>query len=60
MTFIRPILESVLRAVLSHRKMHEGGYDKGIQKWTDSQNRGQEWQEANVWIEHNEPFWVNI
>lgn len=44
--------------VLSCRKMQAGGDEVGLLKWTETGNKGEKWQMANVSVTHDEAFWV--
>lgn len=55
---ILSVLQCGVNLLLSHRKMHDAGNDEGTLKWMESQNRGDKWQEASVYIKHDQPFWV--
>lgn len=38
--------------------MHDAGIEEGILKWIESQDKGDKWQEASVYVKHDEPFRV--
>lgn len=47
-----------MSVVLSCRKMQDGGDEVGLLKWTETGNKGEKWQMANVSVTHDEAFWV--
>ncbi|XP_078791082.1 MAM and LDL-receptor class A domain-containing protein 1 isoform X3 [Oryzias latipes] len=46
-----------LRVYLNDRKMNAGGNEEGLLKWIETGNKGDQWQQANVSIQHQEAFW---
>ncbi|KAM7379552.1 hypothetical protein PAMP_005098 [Pampus punctatissimus] len=46
-----------LRVHINDRKIHTGGNEEGILKWTETGNKGDKWQHASVDINHEEAFW---
>ncbi|XP_055359914.1 MAM and LDL-receptor class A domain-containing protein 2 isoform X2 [Betta splendens] len=47
-----------LRVYINDRQMHTDGNEEGILKWTETESKGDSWQEARVSITHTEAFWV--
>uniref|UniRef100_A0AAX7UCA5 MAM domain-containing protein n=1 Tax=Astatotilapia calliptera TaxID=8154 RepID=A0AAX7UCA5_ASTCA len=46
-----------LRVYINNRKMQAGGDEVGLLKWTETGNKGEKWQMANVSVTHDEAFW---
>ncbi|XP_028283475.1 MAM and LDL-receptor class A domain-containing protein 2 [Parambassis ranga] len=46
-----------LRLYINDRKMQAGGNEEGLLKWIETGNKGEEWQEASVSVNHEEAFW---
>ncbi|XP_008284984.1 apical endosomal glycoprotein-like [Stegastes partitus] len=46
-----------LKLYINDRKMHAGGSEDGLLKWIETGNNGDEWQEASVYVKHEEAFW---
>ncbi|RVE62060.1 hypothetical protein OJAV_G00176900 [Oryzias javanicus] len=46
-----------LRVYLNDRKMNTGGNEEGLLQWIETGNKGDEWQQANVSVQHQDAFW---
>nr|XP_020447005.1 MAM and LDL-receptor class A domain-containing protein 1-like isoform X2 [Monopterus albus] len=46
-----------LRVFTNDRKLHSGGNEEGILRWIETGNKGDKWQEAHVFVKHEEAFW---
>lgn len=46
-----------LKLSINDRKTHDTGNEEGMLKWIETGDRGDQWQEASVFIKHQEAFW---
>lgn len=46
-----------LKVYINDRKMHAGGNEDGLLKWTESGNKGDKWQAGTLSVKHEEAFW---
>lgn len=46
-----------LKLNINDRKTHDAGNVEGLLMWIETVGKGDQWQEANVNIQHDQPFW---
>lgn len=46
-----------LKLYINDRRTHDAGNVQGQEMWVETGDKGDQWNEANVFIKHDQPFW---